>query len=225
MEVPRPRPAWRASAGIPRPTQATERPASGTVRPGRRRFKTGTARPLSLPATVRRWTPKLSGGSRAPHSRRLEGQAVTDAHAEHPHVTVCAAAEASMRRASRGGTVHDGPPSLDELDAPRRPVHVMAYNTGNGISYDDTSGLDQSFTDNRRRSSAWRPGAAERTKAAERAFTGFYGRTRTLPDYCWLSTGNENTNRLLPPLGCSSGVRPDRREPVLATTYWRPSTA
>ena len=37
--------------------------------------------------------------------------------------------------------------------------------------------------------------------------------------------GKPNTNRLFPPLGRSSGVSPDRREPVLATTYWRPSTA
>ncbi len=41
--------------------------------------------------------------------------------------------------------------------------------------------------------------------------------------------GRAKTNRLLPELGRSSGVRPDSRAadrfPVLAATYWRPSTA
>ena len=41
--------------------------------------------------------------------------------------------------------------------------------------------------------------------------------------------GSAKTNRLLPELGRSSGVSPDRRAadrlPVLAATYWRPSTA
>lgn len=41
--------------------------------------------------------------------------------------------------------------------------------------------------------------------------------------------GSANTNRLLPELGRSSGVSPDRRAadrlPVLAATYCRPSTA
>ena len=42
-------------------------------------------------------------------------------------------------------------------------------------------------------------------------------------------SGSANTNRLLPELGRSSGVSPDSRAadrfPVLAATYWRPSTA
>ena len=38
-------------------------------------------------------------------------------------------------------------------------------------------------------------------------------------------SGRANTKRLLPTLGRSSGVRPERRAPVLAATYCRPSTA
>ena len=47
---------------------------------------------------------------------------------------------------------------------------------------------------------------------------------------CGRAHGKPNTNRLLPALGRSSGVRPVKwadvpPEPVLTATYWRPSTA
>ena len=72
--------------------------------------------------------------------------------------------------------------------------------------------------------SACLPGGAERTKAAESAFSGWRPRRLVVP------YGSAKTNSVLPELGRSSGVRAVKCDdvppvPVLTATYWRPSTA